>query len=129
VLAQPTCWSDKRYALPVMLWSLNHKHFWNSTLEFFDIHFCINTYVSSSTWFSKLQKECQDQDKYLFSSFSLHNPADNTTSHEDERYREQSMQSPLSSLAPSSTCENQFSLLALLFDFSSPNLSESALNQ
>jgi hypothetical protein len=38
-----------------MLWSLNHKHFWNSTLEFFDIHLRTNTYVSSSTWFSKLQ--------------------------------------------------------------------------
>ncbi len=129
MLAQPTCWSDKRYALPVMLWSVNHKHFWKSTLEFIDIHLCINTYVSSSTWFSKLQNECQDQDEYLFSSFSLHNPADYTPSVEDERYRKQSMQSPLSSLAPSSTFENWFSLLALLFDFFSPNLSESALNQ
>ncbi len=76
-----------------MLWSVNHKHFWNSTLEFIDIHLCIYTYVSSSTWFSKLQNECQDQDKYLFSSFSLHNPADYTPSVEDERYRKQSMQS------------------------------------
>jgi hypothetical protein len=59
----------------------------------------------------------------------LHNPADYTPSVEDERYRKQSMQSPHSSLAPSSTFENRFSLLALLFDFSSPNLSESALNQ
>jgi hypothetical protein len=59
----------------------------------------------------------------------LHNPADYTPSVEDERYRKQSMQSPLSSLAPSSTFENWFSLLALLFDFFSPNLSESALNQ
>jgi hypothetical protein len=59
----------------------------------------------------------------------LQNPADYTPSVEDETYQKQSMQSPLSSLAPSSTCENWFSLLALLFDFSSPNLSESALNQ
>lgn len=66
--------------------------------------------------------------RYLFSSFSLHNPADYTPSVEDQRYQKQSMQSPLSSLAPSSTCENRFSLLALLFDFSLPYLSESALN-
>jgi len=59
----------------------------------------------------------------------LHNPADYTPSVEGEKCQKQSMQSPLSSLAPSSTCENRFSLLALLFDFSLLNLSESALNQ